>query len=374
MKYLDNPICTFTILSDYDRNKKYDILSTCFFLMDNGYKNLNIYIDGLKKIILLLNSQDKYVGRIFIDENVKNHKEIYGILISSSKVQIILFKCGDFMKNNYHFDAFGALVRLFPLFDFDNNDANNVIIIDIDLNDEDIVKLEKLMIFSLNPNEPIDKTNLITGTVLVYDLLIRRISPHYYCGLFTSYTHKFDKNIILNFIKSAHKISDPGRYDKRLTPFGYGTDEIFLNKYLIYSKDNHHDLSIIFQYDINWFLYNYKKDITKEKPNQTYQNLRFILGKYYKGTMRTKDMFEKIDNLTYKKKSSDEQKIYVSNRFYELIDRLGEKNEEWFSLRDIKFIKKYLYGIIDCISIIFYNRKTLEITGVKILSKNIFNI
>lgn len=372
MKYLDNPICSFEIISEINPNKKYNILSTCFFLMNNSYKNLNIYIDGLKKIVKFINSQNNYVGRIFIDQNVKDHKIIYDILTSSPKIQLVLFKCGDYMKENYHIDVFGALVRLFPLFDFDNNDANNVIIIDIDLNDEDILKLENFINFTMTPSDNINKDNLITGMVFAPDLLIRKILPHYYCGLFGTYTHKFDKNIIIDFIKSAHEISDPGRYDKRLTPFGYGTDEVFINKYFVYSKDNNLDLSLLLQYDINWFLYYYKDDLIKEKPNQTYQNLKFILGKYWEKSMRIKDMFNKLDSFIYKKKSSNDKKIYVSNRFYLLIDKLYEKNEEWFSFEHIKLIKKYYYGIVDCISIVFFNKKTLEIINVQILSKNIF--
>ena len=36
--------------------------------------------------------------------------------------------------SKYHIDLFGTLVRYFPLFNFNNNDAKSVIVVDIDIN------------------------------------------------------------------------------------------------------------------------------------------------------------------------------------------------------------------------------------------------
>ena len=130
MDYLKNDICNFEIISNYNTNIKYNILSTCFFKINFHYKNFIIYINGLKKIIALLETQSHYVLRIFIDEHIKSDSEIYSILTNSNKIQIILFKCSKYIEDNYHIDLFGTLVRLFPIFDFDSNDALNVIFID----------------------------------------------------------------------------------------------------------------------------------------------------------------------------------------------------------------------------------------------------
>ena len=90
--YLENDICDFELLFPLDVTKKKNILSTCFFRMSKHYKNLNTYINGLKRIIKIVNQQNKYTLRIFIDENIKKDTEIFKLLKSSSKVEIVVFK------------------------------------------------------------------------------------------------------------------------------------------------------------------------------------------------------------------------------------------------------------------------------------------
>ncbi len=56
------------------------------------------------------------------------------ILLSNDKFEIYLFDCKNYKSNNlYHVDLFATFIRFFPLFDFKNNDADNVIISDVDL-------------------------------------------------------------------------------------------------------------------------------------------------------------------------------------------------------------------------------------------------
>lgn len=367
MIYLENDICNFEILTNYDRNKKYNILSTCFFKMNNHYKNFLIYINRLKKLISLLETQNKYFLRIFIDENIKNDESIFSFLKKSKKIQIILFKCANFMNNGFHFDVFGTLVRLFPLFDFKNNDANNVIVVDIDLNKDDLVKLKKLMNYNTNNSE-------IVGMGTTNNLLIMKQEPHYFCGCLAVYNKKFNREIITDFIKNAHNIKDTGYYGKRLTPFGYGIDEMFVNKYLIYKEPIDYTksmtLGILLQYNIFYFLYHYQNELLIEKPNESYKYIKYILGKYYSEGMSLQEMFKKLDELTYEINSYDPKKIYVSERFYEVIDELYKNKKEWFFFENIKLIKKYFYGIVDCIAILFFSKNTLKIHDVKIIATN----
>ena len=44
---------------------------------------------------------------------------------------------------------------------------------------------------------------------------------------------------------------------------------------------------MIFQYNIFYFLYYYQKDLILEKSNDTFQYLKYILGKYYINNMTT---------------------------------------------------------------------------------------
>lgn len=368
MVYLKNNVCNFEILTEYDRTKKYNILSACFFKMENHYKKFLIYVSRLKQMIELLESQTKYILRIFIDEHIKNDMSIYNMLKNSKKVHIILFKCANYMNKTYHFDVFGTLVRLFPLFDFENNDAENVIIVDIDLNDNDLIKLKKLINHESSNEE-------IIGTGTTNTLLIMREQPHYFCGCFGVYNKKFNKNIIIEFINNAHIIKDTGYYGKRVKPFGYGVDEMFINKYLIYNNSDNYtyniNLGILFQYNIFFFLYYYKKELLIEKPNESYKYLKYILGKYYSLNMTTDTMFNEIDKLTYEISSDDYKKIYVSNRFYEIIDELYTTNTEWFYFENIKLIKEHFYKIIDCIAILYFDKEKLNIYNVEIIGKNI---
>lgn len=368
MKYLSNNICEFEIISSWDTSIKYNILSTCFFKMGSHYKNFKIYIEGLKKLIKMINKQSKYILRIFIDEHVKADPDIYNVLVSSEKVQIVLFKCSEYIQDKYHIDVFGALVRLFPIFDFEFNDSKNVIIIDIDLNWEDLNKLKILMEYSTDSKE-------IVGMGMIDKLLITKYRPHFFCGLFGVFNVKFDKSIIIDFIANAPNINDKGIYGKRLKPYGYGTDELFLNEYFLYANSYSNikgiKLGMLFNYDINWFLYYYKKELLVDMASRTYNNLKTILGKFYKNTLTSEQMFNLMDKLTYQIKSSNPNKIYISNNFYKLINDLDNKNLEWFSLDDIKIIKKFLLGIVDCLAVVYFKPENLDIYDIKILKKNI---
>ena len=363
-QYLKNNICNFELLFDYNDNIKYNLLSTCFFKMSNHYKNFNVYINGLKRLIKLLESQNDYMLRIFIDEHIKSDLEIYNILKSSKKVQIVVFKCTSFIINNYHIDVFGALVRLFPVFNFINNDSKDVIVIDIDLNDEDIIKLKKLITHKTEEKE-------IIGMGTVDKLLINKIRPHFYCGLIGFYNNKYDSEIITNFINNASNIKDKGLYGKREKPYGYGTDELFLNEYFIFSNNNSFiknvSIGILLNYDINWFLYQYKKDLIMESSANTNKNLKLIVGKFYKPNMSNEQMFNLIDKFIYQVNSNNPNKIYISKQFYELIKYLNFKNLEWFDLDQIKLIYKYFNNIIDCLAIIYFNTNNLDIYDVKLL-------
>lgn len=368
-EYLKNPICDFEPLFDINYNKKINIVSTCFFKMNAHYKKFDTYVNGLKRLINLIASQNKYVLRIFIDSHIKNDENIFKILTSSDKVQIVLFKCSNYMdENKYHLDLFPTLIRAFTFFSFDFNDANDVIMVDIDLNLEDLNKLKILMNYETKSKE-------MVGAGTINNLLITKYLPHFYCYLFGVYNVKFDKSIILNFIANAPNIIDKGMYGKRLKPFGFGVDELFLNEYFVYYDNSKYiqdvKLGMILNYDVNWFIYQYKDELLKDLASLTYKNLRFILGKFYKPNMSSEQMFSLMDKLTYQIKSKDKNKIYISNQYYKLIRHLMNNNLEWFSKEHIKLTDKNFSGIVDCMAIFYYNPTNLHINDVVILKKNI---
>ena len=370
-RYLDNEICVFEPLFDIYLNNKINILSTCFFKMDKHYKNFNIYVNGLKKLINLINSQDKYHLRIFIDQHIKDDKNIFKLLSSSTKIQIILFKCSDYINNNYHIDVFGAIVRLFPIFNFKNNDADDVIIIDVDLNDEDLLHLKYLMEYNTKSKE-------IVGKGTIDKLLIFKNLPHYYCGLCGFYNIKFDHKIIIDFIKNAYNIKDKGLYNKRINDFCYGTDELFLNKYLIYGNNfkniKNIKIGMILNYDINWFLYHYKSDLIKESSKLTLKYLKYILGDIYNPKMSIENMFDIIDKHVYQIDNTNKFKIYISKNFYLLVKYLYKNNLEWFDKNTINLIYENLFNAIDSLSIMFFDPDTVEINKIKNINITTLNV
>lgn len=361
-KYLENSICDFELLFDIDYNKKVNILSTCFFKMGAHYKNFNIYVNGLKRLINSIEKQSDYKLRIFIDSHIKNDKEIFPLLKASKSVQIVVFKCSNYYKDNYHIDVFGALVRLFPVFDFPNNDAKNVITIDIDLNQED---MKSLMIFLKYDT----KKAQIVGKGTTQVILVEKKLPHFFLGLCGFYNKKYSSNIITDFIINAHNIKDKGIYGKRIKTFGYGTDELFLNEYFIYKDEVtiKTELGILFDYDINWFLFYYKPDLLVYEPQLTNKYLNFILEDYKKPNSSIEQMFHSIDKSIYKVPYSDEKKLFITKKFYMLIKQLLSKSTEWFDLDNMKLIDKYYHNIIECTSIVFFDMKT-NIINIKNLN------
>lgn len=359
VKYLENNICEFELLFDIDYSKKLNIISACFFKMNKHYKNFSIYLDGLKRLIKLLEEEKNYKLRIFIDSHIKNDKEIFGLLSSSKVVQMVLFKCSNYIQDDYHLDVFGTLVRLFPVFDFPNNDAKNVIIIDIDLKKEDVKSFKTVLNYSTNSIQ-------IIGKGRAEDLMIKKLEPHFYLNLCAFYNKKYSLKIITDFIDQAPNIKDKGLYKLREKTFGYGTDELFLNDYFIYKSDyaSEAELGVLFDYDINWFLYHYKTDLLALEPQKTNTNLSFILENYKKPNSSIEQMFDSIDRIIYKVDYSDIKKIFVSKKFNMLIDELINKKSEWFDMKNLKIINKYYHNIIQCISIVFFDKK-LNITNVK---------
>jgi hypothetical protein len=371
--YLDNDICNFELLFPLDVTKKKNILSTCFFRMSKHYKNLNTYINGLKRIIKIVDQQNNYTLRIFIDENIKNDPEIFKLLQSSSKVEIVIFKCSEYMNEQYHFDLFGTLVRLFPCFDFPNNDADRVIVIDIDLHIDDSRRLEALMKYNSSEKEIISSGSLD-------NLILEKTKPHIISNLTGYLNFKFDHTIITDFIKNAHNIKDVGQYDKRLTPFGFGVDELFITKYLLY-KDNSKYLKdikigVLFEYTFNWFLYHYKKILMQQKYKiNTYNNLKFILGKFYKSDFNLNKCFEVIDKYMYNQDSIDkylDEKEYLSSRYYQLLHTLKRDNKLFYPDKDIMKILEQFNNINYSVSVLFYEPKVspTKIISVKHLIKN----
>jgi hypothetical protein len=348
-----NDICNFQYVGhhDFDFTKKYNVISTCLFRMKNHYKNFKMYTDGLKRWLKEIYSLDRdLIMLVFIDEHIYKDNDVMKIINVNKRVCPILYSCQDYIANNYHLDAFGTFTRFFPLFDFPDNFANNVFIVDIDFNYLNFLRFKA--IFKFNKS--------ITVSSNISDFLKKGDNVHIYAGNMYFGNKKYDKKILTDFIKNADKLKNKGYYKKRLTAFGYGTDEIFMNTFIkkysdfIYCEIN---------YSPNWFIYDNLKEIYKNPNSSKY--LKYLLGIHYKKET-LHQMIKTIDAMFYyeDRKQSDKMK-YIAKRFYLLIDYLIKNNIEWINMNQMKIISKYLRGIV--ISPIFYkiDLKTMKLVTIE---------
>jgi hypothetical protein len=367
MGYLDNEICELQPLYKYDPKVKYNVYSMGLFKINKPYKDFNkFYIGGLRKLISYLDQNiNDYYARIFIDQNVLNDESIMLIMRSHKKIQPVLFKCSDYMSGMYHYDLFGTMLRYFPAFDFPNNDTNIVYSIDIDLSPSDLANLK---FFQYPKVDKYSKCSIggTKGSEVVKLLLKPQNLPNVLGGALLI-QGKHDKNIILDFIKSAHLIKDTYIYNERHTPFGFGVDELFINKYWI-KKAIYGDIGIQSYYSPSYFLYCLKKGAGSLIPDERlFSNaLVYTMGDHYKKGMSSDDMIGFMDKYYYKDTSNftgitfqwNETNNYFTKRFQEYVDYSYKNNIYWINAYVLKLIFKYQRNIVMSMCVYEYSIKT----------------
>jgi hypothetical protein len=351
----ENDMCNFTYVGHYDFNfkKKYDVISTCLFRMKDHYKDFSVYINGMKRWLKEIYKLDKnLIMLIFIDDHIYKDKEIMRLIHLNKRVCPILYSCEDYISNNYHIDAFGTFTRFFPLFNFPNNFTNNVFIVDIDLGKINYSRFKEIFKYKKS----------ITASVAISDFLKKGDDIHIYAGNMYFGNKKYDKTILVDFIKNAHKLKNTGYYKKRLTTFGYGTDEIFMNTFI---KKHSDFLYCQINYSPNWFIWDNLEKINKNPDSQKY--FKYLLGIYYNNETLPQ-MIKMIDDMFFYENHKQNDKMkYISKRFYLLIDYLIKNNVEWINMNQMKIINKYLKDIV--ISPIFFkvDLKKRKLVDVEIL-------
>lgn len=363
MEFLTNDICTFEVLNKSELlTDGVNILVSVFFKRDQYYKNFGIYVKGLQKVLQFIDDkryntkQNKYIYVLFIDQNIVDDKQIMGIIQKCKKCVPVLFKCVKYIKGNYHYDLFGSLVRFFPMFNFPNNPCNIVICIDIDLHEEDYVKLKSIMRH---------KFKGITGVGDISRVLYFDLKPYTYAGLLCFNSKKVDRSIIEDFISDAGegKIKSKGHYGKRLTNFGYGVDEIFLNDVMI---EHLNGINTIIDYQISYFLFHSKSFLTSsDRIKNTSDILDTILGPYSQPDMNVNQKLDFIDKNTYQIRKKTEVNDEICRRFTEVIDYLAESKKIWMEKNVQQFIYNNLRHIISANLIIHTDYKD-GITSVKV--------
>ncbi|MBA42854.1 MAG: hypothetical protein CMF62_02455 [Magnetococcales bacterium] len=359
-----NPICKFRILNNHHlikSDEKINVFCSVFFKLKKHYKNFSEYVNGLSKLIDLIektNSKYNYKYILFIDHHIMNDTEIMKFVYASKKTIPILFTCSDYMKDNYHLDLFGTIVRYIPFFNFENNFTNRVIAIDIELPKESL----KILNFIKN----IEHNNIIFISFEFWNFF-RKNNLHL-AGGFISSSIKYNKNILLDFIKSADTIKSVGLYNKRLTTWGFGIDEIFLNEVF----KNKIEYSLIKDYQITQVIYKSKKYLfDKSRIKNSYIIFKKIIDKVRevdsniisdKPTL--KDMVNLIDKYTYKIQKRNKISDIISINFYKAINNALKNNTEFLERDKMIFIYKYLNNIISCKFLVTIDKGNIKVIDI----------
>jgi hypothetical protein len=373
MNYLDNKICKLTSLFPIDYSIKKNIISCSFFkLSTTPYKDFNRYINGLEELYNDVNTKykdEKFTIRLFIDNTIYDDKKLFDRIQKMNKIELILYSCSDYLlepEKKYHIGLFGTFVRFFPMFDFPNNDADIVIISDIDDTrqlDENFKKLNWLKKKENFDKIYIFKSGDISSSILFNVEIMNKniINPYAIAPNFIS-LKKCNHLVIYNFLsdmKNSDKIFSLYIYKLKLKSnlytdkkFLYGFDEYFLNVSLMnYLIDN----KIPFATDITWYVngslyfFHRKKKYNNNETNLVNKYINLIINNSKLKISTSNDDNDKkysiIDKMLWDKYDKTSIKIfYEFYKFY--LNHLNDSEYEFlFDKNVFEIIKKFdLFG------------------------------
>lgn len=324
-QYLKNDFCEFELLTPVDLTIKKDIfVTTLFRLYTGGYKNFIKYLDGLKELNNVANKKDIYI-RLFIDMSISRDDSIMGKLRKLNRVQIVLYKCSEFIINDHHHvGLFGTLMRFFPLFDFENNDAGVTFLCDADIDRNfeektkfyDVLKndidLNKLYIaypgyYYIHSNEKLEKDGkkyilpyCMAGSLIGIKKIPKESFVKYLKKLKDYMNNSPPREILSNYYISPEKYKILCENN-----ICYGIDEYYINNILLTYLFKH-DLPFCFKYRYNIYdgLY------FRIEPNNVYSidNLQGLSRDEYKKIF---DEYMKESGLGKYNINYLEKKLYV---------------------------------------------------------------
>jgi hypothetical protein len=348
-----------------------------------GYKDFSKYYNGINFLYkTMLIEMPGFSLRVFIDTSIYNDKEIMRNLLKNEKIELVLYCCESYSRNEqFHLGTFGTITRLFPIFDFENNDANRVVISDIDVEQTDprfkseifdhYIKLIK----SYTENE-INSLYLFNQSVLLKDINFRYMDHKYkyfhdnkYITPYVFFNYivgikKIPTDILEDFlikVPNSNKIYStwsisPDEYDKRCEEFVcYGIDEYFSHEVLYpYLLHNKMPITYLIQFDIYRImklLFNELKNSeeTKEYKNKIESYILFITTnvcnssdvnkckKLHIGYFNTLISDKYLQKRLFNKKTPEHIMV---KKFYQLLKKLVQEND--YSVLDEDLVKYIL--------------------------------
>jgi hypothetical protein len=403
LSYLENKLFKFTPLFNINYNNKKNLICASLFKIKKLYKTFDKYIDILEDIYYIIEEKyNNYSFRVFIDKTIYDDYEIMVKLRKLKNIELVLY---EFLLD-VNQGLVGTLVRYFPMFNFKNNDANIVLITDVD----------HFMVFNFNKYFKILSYNKVDINE-IYIIKKGNISQNIQYNNFNSlyndklnvYSYashiinikKIDYKVIIDYIFDVIKANkiysyftkfkyDSDEYEKKFKltkPFIYGIDEYFinftLNNYLL--KNKLPMISIIkFNISDTYYYLIKERDYYKNLSNNEINTLKFLLN-YIIKKLELKNKKNKEDNILelYKSlntklntKLNANKKINFEEICYVIFIFLKDKK---YNFIYDKYLYKYLlnknnFGVYNFEEIFFYNSNHKNIIlEKKKINNNLYN-
>ena len=257
------------------------LISCSIFKLKKYYNVIDIYIDGLLKIINTV-IKKKYHIIIFFDHSIKNDNKFINIFNKYVILKNVLF-CEYFFKDyideyGYHKNIFGMYIRLLPIF-IEEIKFKYLYISDIDL-----TSYERQLFLKINIKKFIksdydiaisykigyeykynDLYNIPNTNIAILSNIYFKSHHKHVEKLLFDFLNKLNNNdieikniidkkneIYINFYKDKKYVQEKDNNVKLIDKdlFSYGVDELFTNKYLMpYFIHNKFKIGVFYIYD-----------------------------------------------------------------------------------------------------------------------------
>jgi hypothetical protein len=397
MEYLKNNLCTFTPLFKIDYKKKKNLICSSLFKLKNSYRSLDKYINGISVITNhLKHKMPDFTLRLFIDRSIYEDSTIMEILLHIEGLELVVYHCFDFVRDEvYHVGLFGTIVRMFPIFNFENNDANIILINDIDIeNQENIIHTEKVFRI-LKQHHKLNKITLFNiGTLSSASRIyfnIHNTLDYLYHDHINVYTltdkicsiQRLPHELLTSFLKET--LSNKSKFysfyeyyknsnhiTEEMEQYIYGVDEYFINKSLIpYVIDHNIPYATHIEWDIVTTLIwgeiminsKYNKRSRNKLNKSILKELKQILLKYDKKEPNTYTQQLQMNYIMDKHRSNSKYYYREILKLYEafLINYKNPDTKFIFTREQYEILLNEFFGVYDLGFVRFYHTNDSDI-------------
>jgi hypothetical protein len=385
-----NKLCNIEYIGD-EPNKDSIIFSCSLFKLNDMYRDITVYVDGLRALIDYIDKLNRKTDLdiylfLYYDNSVDNDSKFVKIKNYCAIlpfIRLCKYECPSFIKNSLHLGVFGTFVRFLPFFE-EKYKQNLKHIVDIDLSESEknyyfkyalpkVVKSSnKCIVFQKIGYEwkyaNQYKNKFIDGTCIANIFLKNMCLPIH---LLTNFIEKLRDNnsklrkTVENMLQKREeqqitkgdvlKNIDINRYKNPGHLFIYGVDELFVNVYVLnYIIKIIKEIGIIYIGDNLKYYVNDMIDWKKTPRKDAILFLKAMLHNKYNGDKGDKD--DKDDNEN--KDTKESEKLFKTN-----INLLSNK----IIFYNVDTVEKYKAKIT---YLDFFYKKLLEFKSKLIIDKD----